>query len=320
VAFESYATNLVGNDTNGTWDVFVRDRKAKTTSRSSVSSSGGQGNGASADPVISADGRYVAFESSASNLIGNDTNGAVTDVFLRDRQNGTTSLISQSTSGGHGNGSSSDPFISPDGRYVVFESTASNLVPNDTNNATDIFLRDRQAGTTTRVSLAFNDAQGNAGSYSCRITPDGRYVAFESFSSNLVPSVDDNHVADVFVRDRVAGTTYRSSLSTGEDQGNGFSSDPAISADGRYVAFESAASNFVPGDNNAHVDVFVRDRSTGSTFAVSVGPGGGIGNAGSENPWLSSDGSVVTFASDSSNLVAGDTGGHKDVFVRGPIS
>jgi Tol biopolymer transport system component len=319
VAFESFATNLVHNDFNGTWDVFVRSRPAKATYRVSVSSNEVAGNGPSADPVITSGGRLVAFESSASNLVPNDSNGAVTDVFLRDRANGVTSLVSQSTNGVHGNGSSSDPFISGDGRFVVFESSASNLVPNDTNGETDIFVRDRQNGTTSRVSVNTSEVQGNAGSYSARITPDGRYVTFESFSSNLTGGVDDNHVADVFVRDRQIGFTARVSVSSSENQGNGFSSDPTISADGRYVAFESAASNFAPNDGNAHVDVFIRDRINGTTHAASVSPGGAIGNAGSENPWFSADGRYLAFASNSSNLVPNDSGGHKDVFVRGPF-
>jgi len=320
IAFESFATNLVNHDFNGTWDAFVRSRAAKATYRVSQSTDGAEGNGPSADPVISADGRFVAFESSASNLIPNDTNGAITDVFLRDRVNQTTTLISQSTAGGHGNHSSSDPFISTNGRFVVFESSASNLVPNDTNGETDIFVRDRSNGTTTRVSVNSSEVAGNAGSYSARITPDGQFVAFESFSSNLIPAVDDNHVADVFVRDRSTGTTSRVSLSSSEGQGNGFSSDPTISADGRYVAFESAATNFFSGDDNAHVDVFIRDRSNGATFPASVGPGGGIGNAGSENPCFSVDGRYLAFASNSSNLVSGDTNNKKDIFVRGPFS
>src|SRR5262249_20059502 len=200
--FESFATNLVKGDTNGTWDVFLRDRTKKKTYRISVNSAGVQGNGASADPVVSADGRYVSYESSASNLVPKDTNGAVTDVFERDRVTHKTWLVSVSSSGKHGNASSSDPRMSTNGRYIAFESTASNLVKGDTAGQTDILFRDMVTHKTTRISVNSKGVQGNAGSYSARVTPDGRYVAFESFSSNLAGR-DTNHVADVFLRDRI---------------------------------------------------------------------------------------------------------------------
>ena len=321
VAFESFATNLVKGDTNGTWDVFLRDRGTNHTYRPSVSSGGGQGNGASADPVVSDNGRYVAFESEASNLTPNDHNGAVTDVFLRDRSAHKTILVSVTPGGVSGNGSSSDPRITPNGRYVAFESLATNLVKGDTNGKTDIFVRDMWTHHTYRVSVGNSGQQANNGSYSCRITPDGRYVAFESFASNLVRGDTNGSVAttDVFVRDRSAHRTYRVSLSSGGKQGNGYSSDPSISANGRYVAFESAASNLVNGDTNAHVDVFLRDRSTGKTYRIDVSSTGKQGNAAGQDPSISADGRYVVYDSQSSNLVPGDTNGKTDVFVRGPL-
>jgi Tol biopolymer transport system component len=318
VVFESYATNLVKGDTNGTWDVFLRDRAKRKTYRISVNSSRVQGNGFSADPVVSADGRYVAFESNASNLVPNDSNGAVTDVFERDRATGKTYLVSLSSKGAHGNASSSDPRMSLNGRYIVFESTANNLVKGDTAGETDILFRDMVTHNTTRISVNSKGVQGNAGSYSARVTPDGRFVAFESFSSNLAGK-DGNHAADVFLRDRATRRTYRISVSSNEHLGNGYSSDPSISADGRYVAFESAASNFTASDTNAHVDAFVRDRTTGTTRCVSLTPAGHVGNAASSDPSLSADGRIVIFESWASNLVKNDTNGHKDIFARGPL-
>src|SRR6266511_1347489 len=326
VVFESSATNLAKGDTNSVSDIFLRDRQYGKTYRVSV----GPINPATGKPVqangpshsargLTPDGKFIAFESFATNLVNHDFNGTW-DAFVRSRAAKATYRVSQSADGAEGNGPSADPVISANGRFVVFESSASNLVPNDTNGEPDIFVRDRSNGTTTRVSVNSSEVEGNAGSYSARITPDGQFVAFESFSSNLIPAVDDNHVADVFVRDRSTGTTSRVSLSSSEGQGNGFSSDPTISADGRYVAFESAATNFFSGDDNAHVDVFIRDRSNGATFPASVGPGGGIGNAGSENPCFSVDGRYLAFASNSSNLVSGDTNNKKDIFVRGPFS
>jgi ribosomal protein L14 len=318
VVFESYATNLVKGDTNGTWDVFLRDVAKKKTYRISVNSAGTQGNGASADPVVSADGRYVDFESSASNLIPNDSNGAVTDVFERDRSTHKTILVSVSTTGKHGNGSSSDPRMSTTGRYIVFESRATNFVKGDTAGETDIMFRDMSTHKTTRVSVNSNEHQGNAGSYSARVTPDGRFVVFESFSSNLA-GTDNNHAADVFLRDRAAGKTYRISVSSNERPGNGYSSDPSISANGRFVAFESAATNFTGHDANAHVDAFIRDRATGTTRCLSLTRSGRTGNAASSDPTLSADGKTVVFESWASNLVKRDTNGHKDVFARGQL-
>jgi len=318
IVFESFASNLVKGDTNGTWDVFLRDRAKKKTYRISVNSSGHQGNGPSADPVVTPNGRFVSYESSASNLVSNDTNGAVTDVFVRDRRSRLTKLVSVSSRGAHGNGSSSDPAISATGRYIAFDAVASNLVPGDTAGETDILLRDMAAGKTTRMSVNSKGVQGNAGSYSVSITPDGRYVAFESFSDNLAGD-DANHVADVFLRDRATRRTYRISVSSSERVGNGYSSDPAISNNGRYVAFESAATNFVANDTNAHVDVFVRDRATGITRCVSLTPHAHVGNAAASDPAMSADGKFIAFEAEASNLVRGDTNGKTDVFVRGPM-
>ena len=152
VAFVSAATNLVTGDNNNAADIFVRDRQAGTTTRVSVTSTGGQANGASSDPAISADGRYVAFVSRATNLVAGDTNG-VRDVFVHDRQTGATTRISVNSSENQGNAESLAPSLSADGRYVAFASSASNLVTGDTNSTSDVFVRDRQAGTTTRVSV-----------------------------------------------------------------------------------------------------------------------------------------------------------------------
>jgi len=321
VAFVSGANNLVPGDTNNTYDVFVRDRMTGTTSRVSLSSSGGQGNDGSSTPVISADGRYVAFESLASNLVPGDTNGY--DIFVRDRLIGTTSRVSLTSSGAQGNSSSSEASISADGRYVAFESYATNLVPGDTNGSRDVFVRDRLTGTTSRVSLNSSGAQGNGLSVQSAISADGRYVAYDSDASNLVPG-DANGVTDVFVRDRVTGTTSRVNLSSTGVQGNGGGYFPAISADGRYVAFASAASNLVPGDINNAGDVFVRDRGTGTTSLVSRSSSGAQGNnLGSSDPAISADGRYVAFFSDASNLVPGDTNGGYfgyDVFVRDRVT
>jgi len=257
VAFESYATNLVPRDANGYWDIFVHDRESGETRRVSVSSGGDEANGHCGDPVISADGRCVAFHSQASNLVSGDTNGHW-DVFVHDRQIRETTRVSVDSGGLQGNGVSSYPSISADGRYVAFESSARNLVPGDTNNKLDSFVHDRLTRETTRVSVSSTGVQGNSNSRYASISADGRRVAFESGASNLVVG-DTNGAVDIFVHDRQTGETWRASVSSAGVQGNSVSNRSAISADGRCVSFASYADNLVPGDTNWKNDVFVRD-------------------------------------------------------------
>jgi hypothetical protein len=201
----------------------------------------------------------VAFQSAATNLVPGDTNNAL-DVFVHDRQLGTTCRVSVSSGGAQGNSHSSSPTLSGDGRYVAFLSDASNLVPGDTNGLADIFVHDCLAGTTERVSVATGGAQAEGSSFGgAAISRDGRFIAFANGASNLVPG--DLGYADVFVRDRWSSTTARVSTSTAGAQGLGNSVHPSISGDGRYVVFESYARNLVPGDSNGHGDVFLHDRS-----------------------------------------------------------
>lgn len=317
VAFVSNASNLIGGDTNGLPDVFVRDRRAGSTRRVSVSSAGAQGNGNSFSPSISADGRFVAFYSSASNLVGGDTNGSY-DVFVRDRQTGKTRRVSVSSAGSQGDGRSSAPSISANGRLVAFESLASNLVGGDTNGSSDVFVRDRRTDTTRRISVSSAAVQGDGASVDPSISPDGRLVAFGSLASNLVGG-DTNGSSDVFVRDRQTGKTRQVSVSSAGTGGNGQSHAPSISFDGRFVAFYSDASNLVGADANGTFDVFVRDRQTGRTRRVSVSSTGVEGDGVSTSPSISADGRFVSFDSLASNLVGGDTNGAYDVFVRGPL-
>jgi len=318
MAFMSYATNLVAGDANAKADIFVRDRESGTTERVSVSSIGAEANAESERPSISADGRYVAFDSDATNLVEGDSNGCP-DVFVRDRLAGTTERVSVSSAQVGGNLGSCGPAISADGRYVTFFSWASNLVPGDTNEWGDIFVRDRLAQTTERVSLSSAGAEGNNDSVYPSISADGRYVAFESDATNLVEG-DNNLSLDVFVRDRVLGTTERVSLDSDEVEGDDESGRPSISADGRYVAFWSSATNLVAADNNLSPDVFVRDRDTGTTERVSVSSAGAEGNSHSVLPSISADGRHVAFHSCATNLVKGDTNYCFDVFVRDRMS
>jgi hypothetical protein len=284
------------------------------TSRVSVSSAGTQGNGPSRYPVISADGRWVAFYSSASTLVANDTNG-VSDVFLHDRQTGATTRISVGPGGVQGNGESSEVAISEDGRWVAFESLANNLVAGDSNNRQDIFMHDQQTGLTTRVSVSTGNMQGNDNSWVPSISANGRWVAFDSWATNLVAG-DTNATADIFVHDRETGTTIRASVGPGGIQTNGPSFLPVISAGGRWVAFRSFATNLVPGDTNGVSDIFLYDHETGTTTRVSVGPGGTQANGESLQTGVSGDGRLVVFISVASNLVLGDTNGSLDAFVH----
>jgi cold shock CspA family protein len=315
VVFHSDATNLVVDDTNGSRDVFVHDRQTGETTRISVSSSGIQGNGDSAwANRISTDSRYVSFASDASNLVDSDTNG-VSDVFVHDRQTGETTRISVSSGGVESNGANGWGTISHDGRYVGFRSDASNLVADDTNGSQDVFVHDRQTGETTRVSVSSSGTQGNGDSDQISISTDSRYVGFRSDASNLVAD-DTNGSQDIFVHDRQTGEATRVSVSSNGVEGNEFSSMPDISSDGRYVTFRSDASNLVEDDTNGSQDIFVHDRQTGKTTRVSVSSSGAQTNGHSTRNYTSSDGRFVTFRSEASNLVVGDTNGVADIFVH----
>jgi Tol biopolymer transport system component len=210
------------------------------------------------------------------------------------------------------------PAISAHGRYVAFESDATNLVAGDTNGRPDVFVRDRRTGKTERVSVTSSGGQSNGDSGSATMSNDGRYVAFFSAASNLVAR-DTNDEPDVFVRDRVYGTTRRVSLTSDGRQGNGLSFDPNISGNGRYVAFISEASNLVSRDTNGVVDVFVRDLHKGKTSRISVSPAERQGNDRSFGPVISFNGRYAAFVSGATNLVRGDTNELFDVFLRDRI-
>lgn len=315
---------MVPLDTNEASDIFVRDRVTGKTTRVSVNSIGSiQANGSSFDPALSADGRYVAFASTASNLVLGDLNGPnviidgnnTEDIYVHDRETGATTLISVDGAGRPGDHASSAPAISADGRYVVFHSHASNLVPNDTNDAADIFVHDRQTSQTTRVSVSGSGVQGNGSSQWPTLSADGRYIAFASAASNLV-SGDTNHQEDAFVHDRQTGQTIRVSVNSGQQQANHRSTEPYVNATGRYVAHQSLASNLVPGDTNATWDAFVHDRQTGRTTRLSVTSQGTQGQGPSGQVALSASGRYVAFTSEASNLVPNDTNDTQDIFVH----
>jgi Tol biopolymer transport system component len=317
VAFTSVASDLVAGDTNQVGDVFVRDLVTGTTTRVSVGPGGVQGDGDSFfEPRLSADGRFVAFTSFATNLVTGDTNG-VSDVFVHDRQTSTTTRVSLGPGGAQADRGSDLPSISADGRYVAFTSEATNLIGDgaDGNNMLDVFVHDRQTGTTTRVSVGPGGAQGDNSSFRPSISGDGRSVAFGSDATNLVTG-DTNSRIDVFVHDRTTGTTMMVSRGTGGAQADEDSDFPSMSGDGRFVAFEAVATNLVDVDTNRRQDVFLHELATGMTERLSLGAGGEQGDDDSYDPWVSDDGRFVSFGSDATNLVPGDTNARTDAFVR----
>jgi Tol biopolymer transport system component len=314
VVFYSQANDLVPGDTNNVADIFMRDRLNGTTERISIGSTGVEANGESVFPCVTNDGRFVVFTSAASNLVAGDTNAAW-DIFLRDRQAGTTERVSISSASIQGNGMASAPTISADGRLVVFTSLASNLVSADTNGRWDSFVRDRQTGTTERVSVASDGTEGDGDSASAVISANGQFVALSSNATNLVPG-DANGCGDIFVRDLQQDTTERVSVAPGTANADAYSGWPCISDDGRYVGFASAATNLIPGLTTPTGGVFVHDRLTGSTEIVSTLTGGALPNAFSHTPSISSCGRFVAFRSEATDLVPGDTNGHGDIFIH----
>lgn len=317
VAFQSEDSSMVPGDTNGVRDVFLRDTLNGTTTRISVATGGGQANGASSSPDISDDGRYVAFHSEATNLVANDTNGAI-DVFLHDRVLGTTIRVSLTNGGGQTDGDSVGGVVSADGEYVAFRSWATNIPNNpDTNGVSDIFRWDRTLGTVRRISVANSGQEPNQECLGPTISATGRYVAFYTKADNLLPPLQDyNGAYDVYLRDVFLGTTELVSKTTSGVIGDADSSECSISGDGQSIAFRSAATNLVPGDGNGVADVFLRDFQSGTTERISLSSSGAEANGGSVAPAISEDGAVVAFESVATNLVSGDTNGKKDVFVR----
>ncbi|MGH8571056.1 MAG: PKD domain-containing protein, partial [Gammaproteobacteria bacterium] len=367
VAFDSSASDLVIGDTNNTRDVFVHDRWAGDTTRISVASDGEQGNMASEDPSISADGHCVSFRSYATNLVKGDGNN-LQDVFVHDRETGETTRVSVSSDGREASGFAHA--LSGDGRYVAFDSASPNLVGGDTNNASDVFVHNRRTRATTRVSVAIDghEAYMNQPSLGPVISTDGRYVAFASSGLTRPRPLPFSHVTwNVFVHDRDTGKTslvstpFDESLQFDAPYMVGHSFNPALSVDGRYVVFDSTSNYLVSGDETPSHEIFVRDRATatttqidgvseispnavisgdgrsvafaayrdeavghilvddrdtGETSLISVANDGTRGNGDSNWPALSADGRYVVFESEATNLVERDTNSTVDVFVK----
>lgn len=363
IAFDSTATNLVDGFKPtclgyqfSCSNVFARNRLTGETLLVSVGLHGEAGNDYSERPSLSADGRYVAFHSLASNLVVGDTNRCLFradgdqdsyaplgcyDVFVRDLLTGRTSRVSVSSSGEQGNGDSYAPEISADGRYIVFDSVATNLVadqlrvcpyPNVSvttapGTCRQVFVHDRVTGTTSQVSVNSAGELANGSSIQPSISADGRFTEFASVATNLAPGTDapcppagyrisgfftEIPCAQIYVHDRVAGTTTLISVTTDgtparTDSLAAGSTGKGISADGRYVGFASYASDLVPNDTNGTWDVFIRDRIARKTTQITISSTGAEANADTSSFAISSDGRFVAFNSTASNLVPGDT-------------
>lgn len=312
VVFDSPATIL---DTNiasgGIRQVYLKDMQTGAITLLSQANATTGGNGASSGPDISADGRYIVFESLATNLVTGDGNG-ISDVFFIDMLTApvTVERVSVDTEGLDPDGSSHAPVGNANGRYVAFQSAATDLIATDTNGVTDIFLRDRQTSATERVSVSTLGTQVGLASTAPSISADGRYVAFES-AADLLDGSDTNSVTDIYLRDRLTPATTRVSVATDGIQANGVSTAPAISADGRYIVFQSNAADLIGigNDTNGVTDVFLHDTQTTTTTRVSVATDGTEANGASTDATVSSDGRYVGFSSLATLDSVNDTNG-----------
>lgn len=313
IVFTSAASNLLQGESNGQKEVFSYFLATREVRHLSIPGGGGLGNGSSEANGISSDGRWVLLTSQASNFASNDQNSA-SDVFLFDQLNGELLLVSAGLSGAPGNGASLGRDLTPDGRFVVFSSSASDLTSDD-DAAWDVFVWDRTTGVTERISMGPGDQQTNVQSGShAHISEDARYVSFHSQSDLLSPG-DKNGAFDIFLSDRMTKVTSRvsRSLAGGETDGNVFVL--GMSDDARYFSSYAAATDLVEDDTNALSDVFLLDRTLGTTTRVNLGVDGQQANAGSSTASLSSDGRYLTFASRASNLIGNVDGKSQASFL-----
>jgi len=318
--FSSNASNMVSGDTNGVSDIFVRDMETGVVTRVNLGIGGAEANAASTAPAVSVTGRYIGFNSTASNLVANDTNG-LADVFMLDTLTGALTRLNVSSTGAEAvGGTSGGGSVSGDGRWAAIQSSATNLVANDTNGVADIFLRNNMTGEITRVNTDAAGTQANGSSFMVDFSGDGRYLCFGSDATNLVAG-DTNGVTDFFLKDLQTGAIQRVTVDSNGVEANAAPQvSGTMSSDGRYIAYASVATNLVANDTNAQMDVFVRDTVLGTTRRVSVDALGAQGNNASARASMSDDGRFVAFTSGATNLVAGDTNGFNDVFIYDMIT
>lgn len=321
LVFESGASNLVADDTNGMTDIFRKDLMTGVVTRLSLSAEGTQADGNSLRPHLSADGRAVFFYSAATNLVPGDTNG-VTDLFRKDLLTGEIVRLStdsgrrQVDAGAPASGMNPDPAaISPDGRFVLFEAASDQLVARDTNNSADIFLKDWATGAIARISVNAAGQEGTLSSFNARFSPDGRSVVFDSQAANLSPDDGDTRL-DIFRKDLSTGEVTLLSTNGGGEKANSDCYDAHFSANGRYLVFTSNATNLVAGDTSNNSDIFRKDLLTGEVVRVSTSSAGVESDGNSIEARISADGRYVVFLSDAGSLVAGDTNGKWDVYRK----
>jgi Tol biopolymer transport system component len=311
VLFESLAPQLAASDHNSTWDVF---RLAGTGGPVALSRDplGQTGGGVSLAGALSPDGRLALFDSSAANLVAFDLNGA-RDVFVRDLATGAVRLVSSNSGGAAGNGDSFAARFTPDGRGVLFESLASDLVAGDTNLTRDLFLKELDTGAIRRVSVgpAGEEARGQSGGGS--LSADGRWLLFESNAPNLVAG-DSNGAYDVFLKDLTTGFVRRLSVAADGSELNGHSLRARFTADEAAVVFETLASNLVPGDRNGARDIVRVELAGGQVTRLSVGDAGQEANGSSLAASLG--GGWVAFETNATNLGRGDSNARRDIWLR----
>jgi WD40 repeat protein len=312
VAFASPATNLISGLTSTHQQVYVRDRLNNTTQLVSVSTTGTQGNDNSGQPAISADGRYVSFNSQASNLV---SSGAGGQIFVRDLVNGTTQVAS-SDSSGTARGAGGESAISAEGRYVTFVSNSSSLVSGTTITHSSIFLKDMQTGTVKLLSATSGGNGGDADSFEVSMSCEGRFVSFVSFANDLNTTITNNpskSTQNVFIADTLNGTLSNITDSVAQGSSMGY---PFMTCNGNYVSFTSNATNLVAGDTNSQFDAFVYDRINNTFGRANVSSSGAQANDYTQTPVVSNDGRYVAFESTATNLVSGDTNGTDDIFLH----
>ncbi|HEX5012194.1 MAG TPA: hypothetical protein VFY71_17540 [Planctomycetota bacterium] len=315
VEFESRASDLGPEDSNNDWDIYVWDRKKQTKVRASVAANGDPGGASGLNGNLSANGRYVAFQSSDTDLVEGGDAGFDSDIFVRDLKKGVTTRVSVDSAGLEADGQSHNPSISANGRWVVFQSTSA-LVADDDNDLVDIYLHDRKKGTTSRVSVDSAGAQVVGDSIGASVSANGRYVVFESSAQGLVPD-DLNGTTDAFLRDTKLGTTVRLSVNAAGEEGDGASTQAIISGNGRFVVFSSQATNLVEDDGIANADVFLRDLKLGTIERVSLDATGDDPDGDSSAPSITHSGRFIAFESDADDLLADgeDGNGESDIFV-----
>jgi Tol biopolymer transport system component len=306
LGFMSESALLVPNDTNGNFDVFIKDVQSGQVLLVSATPGGTPGNDQSGPLWLNEDGNIATFMSRANDLVAGDSNGT-SDIFVRDMAAGVTERISVATDGTQADAGSLDPMSTPDGRFVVFTSKADNLAPGDTNGQNDVYVRDRLLGTTELMSCAPDGTVGDNDSSFPAISADGRWVGFQSRASNLVPG-DTDVLMDVFVKDRLTGAVEMISVTIDGTVQEGGSDSPDLSSDGRFVVFGSQADNLIPyGPTPHHEDheIFLRDRLMGTTRQISLTPDGHQANLGSINPQMNDAASVIAFETYATDIVAG---------------